>query len=141
MVIMQGKNAWRRKVIFMKIAIIDKDAVNRQQLAQMISGCLVRGDPDRTYIEVSEYEDGLQALNTFSHMRFAGIFISVESIEDFEAAWKLHNIDKKCRMVFMSTSNEFSVISYRLKVVHYLQKPIETEQVEEALRRLKTEQT
>jgi len=44
--------------------------------------------------------------------------------------------DQNCRMVFMSMGNEFSVMSYRLEAVHCLQKPVEPEQVEEALKRL-----
>jgi len=57
--------------------------------------------------------------------------------DDFESAWRLHDIDHHCPIILVSDSGEYALISYRIQVAHYLTKPISKEKINEALRRIK----
>jgi len=61
-------------------------------------------------------------------------------MRDIDAAWVIRDRDKKCPLVFMSRSGDYSLEGYRLEVVNYLLEPLEKDRINQTLGRLTKEQ-
>ena len=117
----------------MKIAVLDRQKEERSRTTALIYACRYKSNP----VEVSEFGDYCEIVDVFGVKGFDCLFITVDNMDDFESAWRLHDIDHHCPIILISDSGEYALTSYRIQVAHYLTKPISKEKINEALRRIK----
>ena len=116
----------------MRIAVCEDDAMERDQFLDALRGW----DPTR---DAEVFSDGVSLLKAagmsqpFS-IAFLDIYLPGESGMDVAAA--LRKISPETEIVFVTTSREHAVEAYSLCALHYLVKPVTTEGIREAFKRL-----
>ncbi|MFA9397594.1 MAG: LytR/AlgR family response regulator transcription factor [Clostridiaceae bacterium] len=114
----------------MNIAICDDLKVERDALREYIKKYI-------SYAEVFEYENGNELLNQHKRNRYDLIFLDIVMpvINGMEVAEGIREYDKKTPIVFLTTSEEFAVRSYRVSAFDYLLKPINKKEMQNCLMR------
>lgn len=106
----------------LRIAIADdlKDDLNI--LKNYISDCLVD-----TSNNIDIFEDGETLLTEFKPNKYDIVFLDIYMRETtgIDVARKIFEIDKNCRIIFITTSNSFAAESYEVEAIGYLIKPID----------------
>lgn len=85
-----------------------------------------------------EFDDGRELLKRHTEKPFDLIILDIimPKISGMDTAAKLRETDKKTPIIFISTSEEFGVQSYRVFAFDYLIKPIDTDLLSACMRRL-----
>jgi DNA-binding LytR/AlgR family response regulator len=85
--------------------------------------------------EVSYFESGEDFLRSFRAERYDLVFMDIYMSGEtgVQIAEKLRKTDKNTTLVFTTTSLDHTLESYRLKAVSYLEKPVQAEDIKEAL--------
>lgn len=115
----------------MRIAVCDDLKTEREKTINAIKE--VMGD-----FVSEEFDDGRELLKSHAERPFDLIFLDIimPGISGMETAAKLREHDKKTPIVFISTSEEFGVQSYRVLAFDYLIKPIDTGLLSSCMKRL-----
>lgn len=116
----------------MNIAIIDDLAEDRQVLARHLSTYMAAHKISCSRQEFCSAEDFFRI---FIPGAFDIVFLDIymEGINGMDAARRLYETDKNCRVIFLTTSTEHAQISYSVHAVYYLIKPLDQEQFEQAM--------
>ena len=118
----------------MKIAIYDEIQVRRETAVRLVSGYYKeKGDS----IEILQFKEATELTEVFQKNNFSAVFIGINSMRDIDAAWVIRERDKKCPLVLMGRSGDYSLEGYRLEVLDYLLEPLDKEKTYNALGRLK----
>jgi len=114
----------------MRIAICDDLSSEREALKNM----LVQEIKNCT---VTEFDNGLRLITCHNDEPFDLIFLDIimPGISGIETAQEIRKTDKKTPVIFVSTSEEFGVMSYRVLAFDYILKPIDKDVLSESLRR------
>lgn len=115
----------------MRIAICDDDLLEQEQLMQALWGW----DPTR---KVERFSDGASLLEAARVSPFSIAFLDIylPGEDGMDIARSLREISPETGIVFVTTSKEHAVDAFSLAALHYIVKPVTTEQVTEAFRRL-----
>ena len=115
----------------MRIAVCDDLNTDRSQLVNMLHQIM------RNF-SVEEFSDGRELLEKHAEEPYDLIIsdILMPDISGIEMAAVLRRSDTKTPIVFLSTSEEFGVQSYRVLAFDYLLKPLDAEQLRSCLKRL-----
>jgi len=115
----------------MRIAVCDDLNTDRRKVIELLHSVM------RNF-SVEEFSDGNTLLEKHSSDPYDLIItdILMPDISGIDMAAVLRQNDTKTPIVFMSTSEEFGVQSYRVLAFDYLLKPIDKEQLKECLKRL-----
>jgi hypothetical protein len=114
----------------MRIAICDDLAQEREKLKHQLSTVLKNDS-------IAEFEDGNDLIEAHKKMKFDFVFLDIlmPAISGMETAAKIRETDKSTPIVFVSTSEEFGVASYRVLAFDYILKPIDQKQLCKTLKR------
>ncbi|MCI8572911.1 MAG: response regulator transcription factor [Oscillibacter sp.] len=118
----------------MRTAIVDDAAKDRKELA----GYLVRwGEENAAPVIVECFENGEMFLKTFAAGEWDVIFLDVflAGMDGMETARRIRAMDKDCRLIFSTATDEFAVESYEVASSWYLVKPYGYEKLKRALER------
>lgn len=89
--------------------------------------------------EIHRFETGATFLSAFAKGRFQIVFMDIfmdgVNADGMEAAREIHKLDKDCKIIFTTSTKEFSFESHDVAAVHYILKPISFVKVREALDR------
>ena len=87
---------------------------------------------------VNEFDNGNDLVRSHTAVPYDLIILDIimPEISGIDTAAKIRENDSKTPIVFVSTSEEFGVASYRVLAFDYLLKPIDTEQLRSCMRRL-----
>jgi len=116
----------------MKIAIVDDAAAERVRLR----ADLVRELKEREICaEIEEFESGEEFLEVFSPGVFSVVFLDIfmKELTGIEVGERLYEKDSKCRIIFLTSSEEYMLESYRVRATYYLVKPYELQRLQQAL--------
>lgn len=104
----------------MRIAICDDEKQERKKTIETVKS--VADD-----FSVNEFDCGEELLKSHSILPFDLIILDIlmPGLNGIETAQKLRKTDKTTPVVFLSTSEEFGVLSYRVLAFDYLLKPID----------------
>ncbi|MEG2381381.1 MAG: response regulator [Oscillospiraceae bacterium] len=114
----------------MKIAICDDLAQEREKLKESLS-CFLKNS------SVAEFENGNDLIEAHKKVKFDFIFLDIlmPEINGIDTAAKIRESDTETPIVFVSTSEEFGVLSYRVLAFDYILKPIDKNRLHETLKR------
>ena len=120
----------------MRVAICDDLAEERWKLKEALAGMIQMA-------VIDEFEDGRELLVQHQAQPYQLIFLDMlmPKISGLDTAAALREADTKTPIVFVSTSEEFGVQSYRVLAFDYLLKPIEMEQLQACIKRFLSQQT
>ena len=92
---------------------------------------------------VNEFDDGAELIKSHEVLPYDLIILDIlmPKISGMDTAAQIRKKDTKTPIVFISTSEEFGVQSYRVLAFDYLLKPIDTEQLRACMRRLLSQRT
>ena len=104
----------------LKIAICDDDRGFLEQLQQL----LVRWDPD---VRVAVFDDGDALIRTHTASPFDILLLDVVMplVSGIDLAREIREHDRTVKIVFLTSSPEFAVDSYRVRASNYLLKPVD----------------
>ncbi len=120
----------------MRIAIVDDRAEDRARLLSGVNRWAEKnGVPLTPLPEIYECAEAL--LTKFEIGKFDLIFLDIymDGMTGMDAARKIREMDKVCRIVFTTTSTEFAVDSYEVDSSYYLVKPYSDEKLAAAFAR------
>lgn len=86
-------------------------------------------------VDVEVFDSGEALLETFTIGKYDLIFFDIylKEIKGIDAAMKIREKDTTVTLIFTTTSLDFSLQSYRLKALKYIEKPIAKEEILESL--------
>lgn len=115
----------------MRIAICDDLKEERQKTIAALKSVI--GD-----FSADEFDDGAELLKSHAEKPYDLIILDIlmPKISGMDTAEILRKTDTETPIVFLSTSEEFGVRSYRVFAFDYLLKPIDTEQLKICMKRL-----
>lgn len=121
----------RKRNIIMRIAICDDERAERKTIIEKLSKIV--GD-----LAVNEFDDGRELVKSHGHIPYDVIILDIlmPKIDGMATAELIRKSDGDTPVVFVSSSEEFGVQSYRVSAFDYLLKPIDEKLLEECMKRL-----
>lgn len=116
----------------MRIAVCEDDAMERVQFLDALRGW----DPTRNAEVFSDGASLLKAAGMSPPFSIAFLDIYLPGENGMDVAAALREISPETEIVFVTTSREHAVQAYSLCALHYLVKPVTTEGIREAFKRL-----
>lgn len=116
----------------MRIAIVDDLAVDRVRIRQQLELELTeRG----ITAQLEEYDSGEAFQAAFEPGRFAVVFLDIymKEMTGIEVGNLLYHNDPQCKIIFLTSSEEYIRESYSVRATYYLVKPYESKQLKQAL--------
>lgn len=115
----------------MRIAICDDLNTERKKVIEALN--LIMGN-----FSVNEFDDGYELIKSHMHMPFDLIILDIlmPKISGMDTARRLREKGVKTPVVFISSSEEFGVMSYSVLAFDYILKPIDVERLRECMKRL-----
>ena len=123
----------------MRIAICDDEQKSWEQLTAALHGWDPTRQPECFSNGAALLEAARDQGKEYFDIAFLDIYMPGENGVDI--AEELHRLSPKTGIVFVTTSREHAVDAFSLHALHYLVKPITTEGVVEAFRRLAQRQS
>lgn len=116
----------------MRIAIVDDLASDRRSLCERLD---IEMKERSLSAEIIQFESGDSFLAKFEAGKFDAVFLDVymDGADGIEVARRIYRDDPKCKIVFLTTSEEFFRESYEVRATYYLIKPFENERLSQAL--------
>lgn len=115
----------------MRIAVCDDISEERQKLSEALKSI-------SPAFSISEFDNGDDLLKSHALLPYDIIFLDIimPRKNGLDTAALLREKDKKTPLIFVSSSDEFGVLSYRVLAFDYLLKPIDTVLLRESVQRL-----
>ena len=115
----------------MRIAVCDDNKADRQKLIEALRSAVGN-------VSVNEFEDGNELLCSHAHLPYDLIFLDIlmPRISGMDTAERLRKTDTHTPIVFVSSSEEFGVQSYRVLAFDYLLKPVDPKELKRCMTRL-----
>jgi len=115
----------------MRIAICDDLKEERQKIIESLNSVIKDFSAD-------EFENGHELLKSHASNPYDLIMLDIlmPELNGIDTAMALRQSDSKTPIIFISTSEEFGVQSYRVLAFDYLLKPIDKEHLKTCLKRL-----
>lgn len=115
-----------------RIAVVDDQQSDRTWLAEKLSDYMARQHLAFTLSTFSSGEEFLSALERVDfHIVFMDVYMS--GINGVETAQGLRARDMDCKLVFLTTSEDFMRQGFSLNSAHYLVKPVKDRDFEQAM--------
>lgn len=118
----------------MKIAILDDLNTDRIQIIEYLNHYLEDAQTD-LLLSIDEFYSGEAFLCKFTPNFWDLIFIDYYMVQlsGLETARKIRQLDQSVNIIFITTSRDFAIDSYKVKASGYLVKPISYEDFAETL--------
>lgn len=116
----------------LRIAIIDDLSADRAVLREALERELA---PRGAAFTIEEFASGEEFTAAFVPRRYDAAFIDIYmgEVSGMEVARLLYHRDPACRIIFLTTSQEFMLESYAVRATYYLVKPFAEERLRQAL--------
>lgn len=116
----------------LRIAVCDDSPQFLENAAELIRKWV---DQSTAPINLHTFDNGKALIEANTSSRFDIVFLDIimPAMSGMETARKLRKNDNSVRIVFLTSSPEFALESYSVKVQGYLWKPIDYEKIKETL--------
>lgn len=116
----------------MNIAIVDDMANDRAAIRKQLEAELIQRGITAT---LEEFDSGEAFQDAFTPGRFAVAFLDIymKQMTGIEVGHTLYAQDPGCKIIFLTSSEEFFRESYSVRATYYLVKPFELTQLQQAL--------
>ncbi len=116
----------------MNIAIVEDLLEDRLWLSRKIKSYMNQRHLDYTLHEFIRAEDFVASLPSTSYsIVFMDIYF--EGMTGMDAAIQLRQVDRDCKLVFLTCTQDYALQGYSVNASHYLIKPVEAEKFKEAM--------
>lgn len=115
----------------MEIAIVDDLPAERQEVRRLlIEFFTINKDLYGITPSFSEFESGEQFLKTFQPGKYQLVLLDIymSNLSGIDVAKKLCSIDKKCNIIFFTTSTDHMLDGYDVHAIGYILKPVSKHQ-------------
>jgi len=85
----------------MRIAVMDKNETDGARMAALIRDACCQYD-----VKIAEYSDGYSFTRAFQETGFDLLFVAVYGIRDFEAAWKIRDMDRRVPIMVICVKHD-----------------------------------
>ncbi len=119
-------------IIYMRIAVCDDDIREQKKFEEALRDW----DPSRRAEKFSCGTALLEAAKVSPHFDIVFLDIYLPPENGIEIAKKLHEISPETGIVFVTVSRDFAVDAFSVYAMHYIVKPVTTEGIAEAFRRI-----
>lgn len=116
----------------MKIAIVEDLQPDLELLYRKLTHYF---DAQKLTCEIYSFKSGEAFLEFFSPHTFDLVFLDIymKALTGMDVAKHIYREDKECKIIFLTTSEEFSRQSYAVHAVYYLIKPIDDKEFLQAM--------
>ncbi len=116
----------------MQIAIVDDVLVDRRLLSDKLTEYAGRF---KLNFEINEFESAEAFFDAFAPGGFDIVFMDIymNGMNGLEAAKEIFRLDRDCKIIFLTTTSEYSLQSYSVRAVYYLVKPISDAEFSQAM--------
>lgn len=118
----------------MTIALIDDTS---RDIEHLYNDLCRYCDEHKVYMDIEKFADGSSFFQSMQHTAYHLAFLDIYmgDTTGIQIAQKLHRLDPKCQIIFITTSEEHAVSAYRVHALDYLVKPYSYTNLEDALSR------
>lgn len=118
----------------MNIAICEDLERDARQLAELLARYRERNGVE---FDVTTFRNGDELMRGYEPGRFQILFLDIymDGVNGMEAAKRIRVADDGCELIFTTVSREHAMEGFAVRAAHYLSKPLEYEQIEEAMGR------
>ena len=117
----------------LQIAVCDDEAIDRQQAETLTTEIMAEEGLD---CSVSTYESAealLTAIQGGAQFHILLLDVMMEGLDGMELAAALRKLGDSTAIIFISSNREMALRGYEVSAARYLAKPLQTEQLREAL--------
>jgi len=114
------------------VAICDNKEAERLRMARLLQDYSRRR---HVSFNIDLYDSGERFISAINQHRWDAVILDIfmEDADGLKAAERLRACDNECILIFVTTSLEHGVISYKFQASDYLIKPVRQDQLDETL--------
>lgn len=112
----------------MKIAIVDDDKIDRSEIENIVSKYFLNKDIN---LGISLFVSGEDFLKEYKKDEYDIIFLDIYMYEKngIDIATHIRKSEDNCKIVFLTSSSDFAVMSYEVDALYYVLKPAKIEKI------------
>ena len=117
----------------MRVAVVDDEAKCRAEVENLVEAF---GRENGVRLEAVPFSGGEAFLEAFERERFAIVLMDIfmEGMDGLDTAARLRELDKRCPLIFLTSSGDHLPAAFSVHAFEYILKPLTQERVDAVLR-------